>query len=497
MSNVNYVLASIYTDILFFGLCLFFAGEHIKFRISSNPLLNVTFAIGTFCYAVNLYRFVYVWRNVKIHGLFDKTAVVLRVFLIAVLLFLLINAREFFVEPDDKESSVIVQRALLALLPLSYFWFTYKYKEIIWGTRSQHRSLIKAYKKAEVAEQSTQVYPKTWGKVRVLEDQGKIEGGDSFVKTFERNTRGTGKMGEPARQSRIQKPVEQPRPQGTQKPSYQAQQPQVYVPPPPPKPKPAPRQEPVPQSRQSYGKVRVLEENDDLEMNDSWIKRYERQVLNQNKRNSKPVSTLPPVQRQSQVSAYTNPDTRLSDITEQNNDDSRQTVRTEPGPSQKQPQPLQQEPPKPQFFGKIRANEQVETVAETDSWVKRYEREVLGVNRPKTQTVIQKPQSQELKEGESRQTFQESRPQQPVPEHQPPAIEYEAKKRELEAKPGPANETPVQKKARIESELSRIYGKVRVLERVDYVDTQNSFVKAFEKEQRRKERETAKLFRRP
>jgi hypothetical protein len=45
---------------------------------------------------------------------------------------------------------------------------------------------------------------------------------------------------------------------------------------------------------------------------------------------------------------------------------------------------------------------------------------------------------------------------------------------------------------RARRELSKIHGKVRVLEQTDSLDPQNSFVKAFEKERKRRHRDGAR-----
>lgn len=49
--------------------------------------------------------------------------------------------------------------------------------------------------------------------------------------------------------------------------------------------------------------------------------------------------------------------------------------------------------------------------------------------------------------------------------------------------------TEKQREEKEKRELSKIHGKVRVLEENASLDPQNSFVKAFEKERRRKDRE--------
>lgn len=444
VSDLAFVTGCIFADLCLFGVAAYFEGELIKYRISAEPRLTFLFCVTAAVYAINLVRFGVVWTHGCVEGPLDRTGVWLRVWGFATLFLLFALAHVVLKEPDDDEDETLFiwERMVILLLGALYVWSTIHYKRIVWGSREQTLKIAEAFQEVGV-EREIGHYPKTWGKIRVLEQQS-VDGGDSFVEHYDKRSKIVVRKPKTDQNSkkteekpaRVQ-PTPPPPPQTQTQPPVPVRQttiPQKSQPMVQPKPdnRPPPPgtslKQPPPATQNVYGKIRTMDEPSEFSEADSWVQRYEREVLGKGTapKRKKPKKSPPKPERE--------------------------VVRQPVVVPQKTPPPVP-EPPKEK---------------PKDNWVERYEREVVAGEGRKTQQSLAAPIEEEPSTRTNRTIPEESRDEESTDLGGSTLPEIEERRR---------------------MELAKVHGKVRVLEEAEAIDPQNSFVKAFEKAQRARERQ--------
>lgn len=451
--DLDFVFGSVLTDMFIFGTLIFVIGEHIKFRIANIPVLNIFFSIVAICFFLNFYRIIYLYQSRTFHGFLDKTLVILRIFLFFFAFYLI-----YFIEIINSEEAAwfgkkFWTQILIIVCAIMYGGLTIIYKNIIWETKSQRRILINEYQRNDFSNKASQedkktFGPKTYGKIRVHEYE-KIEERNSFLKHYEQT------MKKNKNEPKVEKRTEN----------------STLT-------KKDPLKEPLYQDKSNQNLTKK-------QFDDKNAKVNPRDTVNNTIDKNKIIKTQLPVKEEFKKTQI----------------------------------PVKEEKKNTQTFGKVRVLEEQDVFDESDSWIKKYERDVIGKN--KTNAQKRKPINEPIKNQPSyRQSFQQNR-KQPFEENVNKMDSIEETHLSIESSQLPQRRTePVMNNReirqdqinidqekdqflysnegefhitedgkRVRGPRANIHGKVRVLEEHEIFKEDESFIKRYEKAQKKKDLE--------